>query len=155
MRAAHGGRRATLVRLVLTGVLVAGGAALVLPNGSSSASSEPVVAPTPQKACNAGSRPETSIQGRVPKRDYDSGRARRGYTCNTSFVSHIGASGGFKRGDILDIAGPDGRVVARGLSEYPAADIAAILGLGRDAQEATLGYAPRSAVVHRDHLVLL
>ncbi|PAL20521.1 glutamate 5-kinase [Sphingopyxis sp. GW247-27LB] len=66
-----------------------------------------------------------------------------------------GASGGFKRGDILDIAGPDGRVVARGLSEYPAADIAAILGLGRDAQEATLGYAPRSAVVHRDHLVLL
>ncbi len=65
------------------------------------------------------------------------------------------ASGQFKRGDILDIAGPDGRVVARGLSEYPAADVAAILGLGREAQEAALGYAPRSAVVHRDHLVLL
>ncbi|WP_260582185.1 glutamate 5-kinase [Sphingopyxis sp. PET50] len=65
------------------------------------------------------------------------------------------ASGRFARGDILDIAGPDGRVVARGLSEYPATDAAAILGLARDAQEAVLGYAPRSAVVHRDHMVLL
>ncbi|MDZ3830265.1 MAG: glutamate 5-kinase [Sphingopyxis sp.] len=66
-----------------------------------------------------------------------------------------GANGEFARGDILDIAGPDGRIVARGLSEYPATDAAAILGLGRDAQEAALGYSPRAAMVHRDHLVLL
>ncbi|HEX2811473.1 MAG TPA: glutamate 5-kinase [Sphingopyxis sp.] len=65
------------------------------------------------------------------------------------------ATGAFVRGDILDIAGPDGRTVARGLSEYPVADATAILGLGRDAQEATLGYAPRAAMVHRDHMVLL
>jgi glutamate 5-kinase len=64
-------------------------------------------------------------------------------------------SGSFARGDILDIAGPDGRVIARGLSEYPGADAANIVGLGRDAQEAALGYAPRSAMVHRDHMVLL
>jgi len=65
------------------------------------------------------------------------------------------ATGAFVRGDILDIAGPDGRTVARGLSEYPVADATAILGLARDAQEATLGYAPRAAMVHRDHMVLL
>ena len=65
------------------------------------------------------------------------------------------ASGNFARGDILDIAGADGRVIARGLSEYPVADAMAILGLGRDAQEAALGYAPRAAIVHRDHMVLL
>ena len=105
MNAAHGGRRATLARLGLTAALVAAGAALVLPDGSSSAASEPTLAPTPQKACNAGSRPETSIQGRVPKRDYDSGRARRGYTCNTRLVSHIGASGGFKVHRYTDAAG--------------------------------------------------
>ncbi|MBN8845244.1 MAG: glutamate 5-kinase [Sphingomonadales bacterium] len=64
-------------------------------------------------------------------------------------------SGRFARGDILDIAGPDGRVIARGLSEYPDGDSIAILGLGRDAQEAALGYAPRTAMVHRDHMVLL
>ncbi len=66
-----------------------------------------------------------------------------------------GASGDFARGDILDIAGPEGRTIARGLSEYTAADAQMILGLGRDAQEAALGYAPRAAIVHRDHLVLL
>ncbi|PQM28234.1 glutamate 5-kinase [Sphingopyxis lindanitolerans] len=65
------------------------------------------------------------------------------------------ATGAFVRGDILDIIGPGGRVIARGLSEYPTSDAAAILGLGRDAQEAALGYAPRAAMVHRDHMVLL
>lgn len=64
-------------------------------------------------------------------------------------------SGQFERGDVLDIAGPDGMVVARGLSEYPSADAALILGLPRDAQEAALGYAPRAAMVHRDHMALL
>lgn len=64
-------------------------------------------------------------------------------------------SGQFERGDVLDIAGPDGIVVARGLSEYPSADAALILGLPRDAQEAALGYAPRAAMVHRDHMALL
>ena len=66
-----------------------------------------------------------------------------------------GVTGQFERGDVLDILGPDGRAVARGLAEYPAADAAAITGLGRDAQEAVLGYAPRSAMVHRDHMALL
>lgn len=64
-------------------------------------------------------------------------------------------SGQFERGDVLDIAGPDGAVVARGLSEYPSVDAALILGLPRDAQEAALGYAPRAAMVHRDHMALL
>ena len=66
-----------------------------------------------------------------------------------------GVSGQFERGDVLDIAGPDGAVVARGLAEYPAGDAALILGLPRDAQEAALGYAPRAAMVHRSHMVLL
>ena len=64
-------------------------------------------------------------------------------------------TGRFARGDVLDIDGPDGHVLARGLSEYPHPDAARIAGLGRDAQEAALGYAPRSAMVHRDHLVLV
>jgi glutamate 5-kinase len=64
-------------------------------------------------------------------------------------------AGEFARGDVLDIAGPDGRVIARGLSEYPIGDAARIIGLGREAQAAALGYAPRSAMVHRDHLVLV
>ena len=64
-------------------------------------------------------------------------------------------TGQFERGDVLEIDGPDGHPIARGLSEYPVRDAIRIKGLGRDAQEAALGYAPRSALVHRDHMVLL
>lgn len=64
-------------------------------------------------------------------------------------------SGTFSRGDVVDIVGPTGTAIARGLSEYDSVDAAAIIGLKSDAQAATLGYAPRSALVHRDHMVLL
>jgi hypothetical protein len=50
----------------------------------------------PTADCGPGSRPETDIQVRVPKSDYESGRAAQGYTCNTEQVSHQGSSGGFK-----------------------------------------------------------
>jgi glutamate 5-kinase len=63
--------------------------------------------------------------------------------------------GQFERGDVLDIAGPDGRVIARGLSEYASDEAAKLIGLPRDAQEAALGHTPRSAMVHRDHLVVM
>ena len=46
--------------------------------------------------CGPGARPETATQGRVPQRDYDSGRVRRGYRCNAEAVSHQGRTGGFK-----------------------------------------------------------
>ncbi len=66
-----------------------------------------------------------------------------------------GVDGRFDRGDVLDIVGRGGEPVARGLAEYGDADARAILGLGRDAQAAALGHAPRSAMVHRSHMVLL
>ena len=64
-------------------------------------------------------------------------------------------SGRFSRGDVVDIIGPSGTIIARGLSEYMWGEAAAIIGLKTDAQAAALGYAPRSALVHRDHMVLL
>lgn len=50
----------------------------------------------PAARCDAGSLPETSIQGRVPASDHESGRAAQGYTCNTRQVGHHGRTGGFK-----------------------------------------------------------
>ena len=41
----------------------------------------------------------------MPGRDYDSGRAARGYTCNTRTVSHTNGSGGFKVFRYVDDAG--------------------------------------------------
>jgi hypothetical protein len=88
--------RAAARRLVvaLTVLLMLGGGWAV--SGSFGAT-DPGPAPSvPTADCGPGSRPETSIQGRVPKADYLSGRAAQGYTCNTEQVSHQGASGGFK-----------------------------------------------------------
>lgn len=62
--------------------------------------------------------------------------------------------GRFERGDAVEIVGPAG-VVARGLAAYDAADAASITGLRNDQQAERLGYAPRAALVHRDHLVVL
>jgi glutamate 5-kinase len=62
--------------------------------------------------------------------------------------------GRFARGDLVVIAGPDGPL-ARGLAEYDAADAARLLGRRSDEHAALLGYAPRAALVHRNHMALL
>jgi hypothetical protein len=64
--------------------------------GAGSATGEAFPAPTPQAACGPGAREETDIQGRVPQRDYDTGRVDRGYRCNTEPAAHQGDTGGFK-----------------------------------------------------------
>ena len=63
--------------------------------------------------------------------------------------------GRFERGDVVDISGPEGEAIARGLVEYDLADAQAICGKRSDALEKLLGYAPRAALVHRDHMVML
>lgn len=63
--------------------------------------------------------------------------------------------GEFKRGDVIDISADDGVAMARGLSEYDAADAARICGYRTGELAAILGTVPRSVLVHRDQLVLL
>ena len=67
----------------------------------------------------------------------------------------LSVEGEFKRGDVIDISADDGIAVARGLSEYAAADAARICGHRTSELEAILGTVPRSVLVHRDQLVLL
>lgn len=62
--------------------------------------------------------------------------------------------GRFNRGDLVSIAGPDG-TIARGLSEYDSADAALLLGRKSDEHGAMLGYTPRAALVHRNHMALV
>jgi glutamate 5-kinase len=63
--------------------------------------------------------------------------------------------GRFERGDVVDIIGPEGIPIARGLAEYDLAEAQLICGRRSDALEALLGHAPRAALIHRDHMVLL
>tara|TARA_A100001391_G_scaffold114330_2_gene77185 strand:- start:947 stop:2080 length:1134 start_codon:yes stop_codon:yes gene_type:complete len=67
----------------------------------------------------------------------------------------VSLSGEFGRGDPIEVHDESGTVLAQGLSEYTSAEVAAIKGLRREDLAPVLGYAPRSAVIHRDHLVML
>lgn len=62
--------------------------------------------------------------------------------------------GVFHRGDAITIADSVGGVLAHGLSEYDADECAKLQGRHSSEHAALLGYAPRSAIVHRDQLVL-
>ena len=66
----------------------------------------------------------------------------------------IAVDGLFGRGDPVAIRDAGGRVLAQGLCEYDASECERIRGLHSNAQGAVLGYAPRSAVVHRDQMVM-
>lgn len=63
-------------------------------------------------------------------------------------------SGSFSRGDTVAILGPNGREIARGLVAYDAADAVRIAGRKSSEIPAVLGYEGRSAMVHRDDLVV-
>jgi glutamate 5-kinase len=63
-------------------------------------------------------------------------------------------SGAFSRGDTVAIIDPDGREIARGLVAYDAADAVKIAGLKSAEIAPVLGYAARSAMIHRDDLVV-
>ena len=64
-------------------------------------------------------------------------------------------TGKFARGDVVDIIGPLGTAIARGLSEYDSDEAIKVAGLKSAAIEGVLGHTPRAALVHRDHMVLL
>ena len=63
--------------------------------------------------------------------------------------------GEFHRGDAVAIRDAEGRVLAHGLAEYDAGECASLQGKNSRDHADILGYAPRSAVVHRDQMVLL
>ena len=67
----------------------------------------------------------------------------------------VRTEGEFARGDAVAIRDEAGATLAHGLSEYDAAECARLMGTQSAEQAEILGYAPRSAVVHRDQLVLL
>ena len=66
-----------------------------------------------------------------------------------------GIEGEFRRGDLVVVVDTSGRRMAQGLAEYGAQECRTIMGLSQGQQAVRLGYAPRAAVVHRDHMVLL
>jgi len=86
----------------------------------------------------------------------DAGCARALLKGGSLLASGItGVEGEFARGDPVAVLDPLGKAVAQGLAEYDASEVESIRGKRSEEHAALLGYAPRSAVIHRDQLVLL
>jgi glutamate 5-kinase len=66
-----------------------------------------------------------------------------------------GVSGSFVGGDPVDLVGPDGAVVARGLVNYDSDELPNLLGRSTRELARELGASYEREVVHRDDLVLL
>ena len=79
-------------------------AALIVPAASASSGTALYAGPIADAACATGALPE-SMQGRVSSAEVASGRAAKGYRCNTVQVGHFGATGGFQVHRYVDHAG--------------------------------------------------
>jgi len=70
-------------------------------------------------------------------------------------VGVTGCDGDFSVGDAVEVVGPDGTVVARGLVAYAQADVMRIAGLSSAFAVEQLGAGFGREVIHRDDLVVL
>ena len=77
----------------------------------------------------------------------------RGASLLPAGITHV--VGGFVARDPVDLVGPDGALVARGLVAYDASELPALLGRSTKELAATLGPEYEREVVHRDDMVLL
>lgn len=78
---------------------------------------------------------------------------RKGASLLAAGVTDV--EGGFGRGDLVALMGPDGHLVGQGLVSYDHEDTLKIRGRKMQDVYDILGYMGRSALVHRDDLVLL
>ena len=63
--------------------------------------------------------------------------------------------GGFAAGDVVSLSTGTGRAFARGLVNYPDAELRRIAGLKTDRIAEVLGYCPYEEVIHRDNLAVI
>lgn len=92
-------------RLAALALIIGAGATLSLAGTAGAAPVATTSVPVPRAICGPGDLPETAQQGRVPGDDVVSGRAAKGYTCNTRAVGQLGSAGGFKTLRYVDVSG--------------------------------------------------
>ncbi|WP_370892492.1 glutamate 5-kinase [Janibacter sp. GXQ6167] len=96
----------------------------------------------------------TSVRGQVV---IDAGAVRALTTGGKSLLAAgiTAVHGTFHAGDAVDVVGPDGAVIARGLVNYNAAGLPRMLGRHSKDLAADLGPQYEREVIHRDDLVVL
>ena len=86
----------------------------------------------------------------------DAGAVRAICTGGASLLA-IGVTahdGDFGVGDAVDLVGPDGVVVARGVSAFTAQDVEAVMGQSSEVLRDRRGSDAARPLIHRDHLVV-
>ncbi len=93
------------------------------------------------------------VAGRVT---VDAGAARRLREGGASLlpVGVTEVAGEFERGDVIEVVDQQGREVARGLSNYAAAEARLIRGAPTARIESILGFIEQPELIHRDNMVL-
>jgi glutamate 5-kinase len=87
--------------------------------------------------------------------DHGACRAITGQGRSLLAIGIVATEGEFQKGDVISLLDTQGLEVARGLTNYPAAEIRRIQGLRSQQIAEVLGHRPYEEVVHRDNLVLL
>lgn len=87
----------------------------------------------------------------------DAGAARKLLKGGASLlpVGVTGVEGTFERGELLGVLGPEGKVIAHGLTSYSSADIGRLCGAQSAKITDILGYSYGDAVIHRNNMVVL
>lgn len=134
-----GGARPNVLREILAGELVG---TLVLAKGRAVASRKRWIGWTaPQRGrltLDEGAVRAVTLQGR-----------------SLLAVGITGVEGEFSKGDAVVLCNAAGQELARGLSNYSAAELTRIQGQSTERFAEILGHCPYQEVVHRDHLTLV
>jgi glutamate 5-kinase len=64
-------------------------------------------------------------------------------------------TGNFQKGDVISLRDPEGSEVARGLTNYTAAELRQIAGQATARIAEILGHRPYEEVVHRDNMAVM
>ncbi len=70
-------------------------------------------------------------------------------------IGVVAADGEFKKGDVVSLHDIAGTEVARGLTNYPAAELQRIRGQKSNQIATILGHQPYEEVIHRDNMVIV
>ncbi len=87
--------------------------------------------------------------------DAGAAKALLGGRASLLAIGVVASSGDFSAGDPVDIVGPDGEAIARGLVNYDSDELPPMLGRSSQDIAATLGAEYERELVHRDDLVIL
>jgi len=94
------------------------------------------------------------VRGRVHV-DAGAARALRDGSASLLGVGVTGCDGDFSAGEAVEVVGPDGTTLARGLVAYDAGDVARLAGLVSETAVTTLGSGFGREVIHRDDLAII